>query len=168
MTEPVRLLFVCLGNICRSPTVEGVFRSHAEKAGWGSLFEIDSAGTTGSHAGEPPDQRAQRHARAHGYDISTLQARQIGPHDFECFDYILAMDHRVLETMQRLQKLSRQPRAELGLFLDYHPGRAGQDVPDPYYSDAAAFDAVLDLAEEGSLALLRHLLKRQGVFGCGC
>lgn len=168
MTEPVRLLFVCLGNICRSPTVEGVFRSHAEKAGWGRLFEIDSAGTSGSHAGEPPDHRAQCHARDRGYDLSTVQARQISPLDFERFDYVLAMDRMVLDTLQRLQTFSRQPRAELGLFLNYHPDRVGQDVPDPYGSDAAAFEAVLDLAEEGSHALLRHLLKKQGVFGCGC
>jgi len=168
MTEPVRLLFVCLGNICRSPTVEGVFRSHAEKAGWGSLFEVDSAGTSGSHAGELPDRRAQRHACDRGYDISALRARQTSPHDFERFDYILAMDRMVLDTLQHLQTFSRQSRAELGLFLDYHPDRAGQDVPDPYYREAAALDAVLDLAEEGSHALLRHLLKKQGVFGCGC
>lgn len=168
MTEPVRLLFVCLGNICRSPTVEGVFRSHAEKAGWGDMFQIDSAGTTGSHVGEPPDRRAQRHARERGYDISGLRARQIGPLDFERFDYVLAMDAMVLDTIQRLQRFSRQPRAELALFLDYHPERAGQDVPDPYCSDADAFETVLDLAEEGSLSLMRHLLRKQGVFGCGC
>lgn len=168
MTKPVRVLFVCLGNICRSPTVEGVFRSHAEKAGWGTMFEVDSAGTIGSHAGEPPDRRAQRHARERGYDISSLRARQLGPHDFERFDYVLAMDAMVLENMRQLKKFSRQPQAELALFLDYHEERAGQDVPDPYYSDAEAFENVLDLAEEGSLALMRHLLKKQGVFGCGC
>lgn len=168
MTEPVRLLFVCLGNICRSPTVEGIFRSQADKAGWSSMFAIDSAGTTDTHAGEPPDLRAQRHARDRGIDISTLRARHIGPDDFERFDYILAMDHTVLDSLRRLQQASGQSPAEVRLFLDYHDERAGQDVPDPYYSDAAAFDEVLDLAEEGSHALLRHLLKKQGVFGCGC
>ena len=168
MTEPVRILFVCLGNICRSPTVEGVFRAQAEKSGWGSLFEVDSAGILGSHAGEPPDRRAQRHARERGYDISSLRARQLGPHDFERFDYVLAMDATVLDDMRRLQKFSRRPRAELALFLDYHESLVGKDVPDPYYSDAPAFENVMDLAEEGSLALMRHLLKKQGVFGCGC
>lgn len=168
MSQPVRVLFVCLGNICRSPTVEGVFRAHAEKAGWSSMFEVDSAGTVGSHAGEPPDRRAQRHARERGYDLSGLRARQLGPHDFEAFDYVLAMDKMVLESLQRLRKFSRQPRAEVGLFLDYHDAHAGQEVPDPYYSDSAAFEKVLDLAEEGCTELLRHLLKRQGVFGCGC
>lgn len=168
MTEPVRVLFVCLGNICRSPTVEGVFRAHADKAGWGNLFVVDSAGTAASHAGEPPDRRAQRHARERGYDISALRARLLGPHDFEKFDYVLAMDRMVLDNLQRLQKFSRQPRAEVGLFLDYHEDRVGQEVPDPYYGDAAGFETVLDLAEEGSLALMRHLLKKQGVFGCGC
>lgn len=168
MTEPVRVLFVCLGNICRSPTVEAVFRAHAEKSGWGTMFEVDSAGIVGSHAGEAPDHRAQRHARERGYDLSRLRARQLDPHDFERFDHVVAMDAMVLENMRALQKASRPSRAELALFLDYHDERAGEDVPDPYYSDAAAFETVLDLAEEGSLALMRHLLKKQGVFGCGC
>jgi protein-tyrosine phosphatase len=168
MSKPVRVLFVCLGNICRSPTVEGIFRAQAEKSGWGSMFEVDSAGIVGSHAGEPPDRRAQRYAHERGYDLSGLRARQIGPHDFEAFDYVLAMDKPVLESLQRLQKFSRQPRAEVALFLDYHGSLDGNEVPDPYYSDAAAFENVLDLAEEGSTALLRHLLKKQGVFGCEC
>lgn len=168
MTEPVRLLFVCLGNICRSPTVEGVFSSQADKSGWRSMFEIDSAGMAGSHVGEPPDRRAQRHARDRGYDISALRARQVGPQDFEHYDHILAMDNMVLAALQRMQKFSRQPKAELALFLDFLDGHEGLDVPDPYYSDAAVFETVLDMAEAGSLSLMRHLLKKQGVFGCGC
>ncbi len=168
MTEPVRILFVCLGNICRSPTVEGVFRAHAEKAGWGAMFEVDSAGTSDEHSGKPADHRSQEHAKERGYDISSLRARLVNTHDFERFDYILAMDSKVLTDLQQLQILSSQPKAELALFLDYVDERAGQDVPDPYYSGGAAFDHVLDLADEGSVALLRFLLKKQGVFGCSC
>ncbi|MDP2228705.1 MAG: low molecular weight protein-tyrosine-phosphatase [Moraxellaceae bacterium] len=167
-TEPTRVLFVCLGNICRSPTVEQVFRDQAEKAGWAAQFVADSAGTGGFHAGEPPDRRAIRHARERGYDISGLRARQVGPADFERFDLILAMDALVLEGLQRIQKFSRGNRAELTLFLDFLPERKGQDVPDPYQGGPEGFEHVLDLAEQGSTALLRELLKRKGMFGCGC
>lgn len=168
MTKPVRILFVCLGNICRSPTVEGVFRTRAEKTGWGAMFEVDSAGTSAAHANKPPDLRSQKHAHERGYDISSLRARQVELHDFERFDYIFAMDAMVLKDIQQLQKPGGQSKAELALFLDYHEERAGQDIPDPYYSAAPAFDHVLDLADEGSVALMRFLLKKQGVFGCGC
>ncbi len=168
MAELSRVLFVCMGNICRSPTVEGVFRQQAEKAGWGAHFHADSAGTVGSHAGEPPDRRAIRHAREAGYDIAGLRARQVSPADFARFDLVLAMDRPVLQTLERLRSFSQGGAAELALFLDFHPERAGQDVPDPYYGSDEDFAQVLRLAEEGSTALLRTLLKRKGVFGCGC
>lgn len=165
--EVVRVLFVCIGNICRSPTAEGVFRQQAERAGWSRLFHADSAGTTGFHVGEPPDSRTRKHAQARGYDLSSLRARQIVMDDFERFDLILCMEKGVLEDVRRMQSSARGG-AELALFLDYLPGHEGRDVPDPYYGKAAAFDDVLDLVEEGSHALLRELLKKQGVFGCGC
>lgn len=167
MSERIRVLFVCLGNICRSPTAEAVFRQQAEKAGWGRMFEVDSAGTSGLHAGEPPDPRTRKHAAQRGYDLSRLCARQLLVEDFQRFDLILAMAQPVLEDVRRLQPAAAA-RVETALFLDYLPGHEGQDVADPYYGGAEGFDTVLDQVEAGSTALLRHLLKRQGVFGCGC
>lgn len=165
--EVTRVLFVCIGNICRSPTAEGVFRFQAERAGWASLFQADSAGTSAYHVGEPPDRRAQAHAKERGYDISGLRARQLGPADFERFDLILCMEDGVLQTAKKMRSFAKG-KAELGLFLDYLPGYEGQDVPDPYYGDASGFDAALNLIEDGSQSLLRTLLKKKGVFGCGC
>lgn len=166
--EKTRVLFVCLGNICRSPTAEGVFRARAEKAGWGRLFECDSAGTAAYHVGEPPDRRSQRHAKERGYDISSLRARLLSPQDFERFDYILAMDQHNLKEIQALRKFARNPRAEISLFLDYHPEQQGAEVPDPYYGEAAGFETVIDLVENASDGFLKAVLKKQGLFGCGC
>lgn len=168
MEDVTRVLFVCIGNICRSPTAEAVFRQRAEKAGWGRLFEADSAGISAIHVGEPPDRRAQKHAAERGYNLAQLRARQVTHVDFERFDLILCMEQSVLDTVRQLQKFARAPRGEAALFLDYFPGREGQDVPDPYYGGADGFDTVLDMVEQGSDALLRTLLKKQGVFGCGC
>lgn len=168
MDDVTRVLFVCIGNICRSPTAEVVFRQRAEKAGWGKLFAADSAGISAIHAGEPPDRRAQKHAAERGYNLSPLRARLVSHVDFERFDLILCMEQSVLDSVRQLQKFARSSKADIALFMDYFPGREGQDVPDPYYGGADGFDAVLDLVEEGSDALLRSLLKKQGVFGCGC
>lgn len=165
--EKISVLFVCIGNICRSPTAEAVFRMQVEKAGWGSLFTVDSAGTSGFHVGEPPDRRAQKHASQRGYNLSSLRARQVGPKDFERFDLILTMEQSVLDTVNRLKAFSRG-KAETAQFLDYLPGHEGHDVPDPYYGSEDNFETVLDLVEQGSDALLRALLKKQGVLGCGC
>jgi protein-tyrosine phosphatase len=165
--KPFRVLFVCIGNICRSPTAEGVFRYQVENAGWSKLFGADSAGTTAFHVGEPPDRRAQQHAKSRGYDISGLRARQVGPADFERFDLILCMEKDVLETVKKIQAFAKGD-ADLALFLDYLPGHEGQDVPDPYYNGAESFEHALNLIEEGSHALLKTLLKRQGMVGCGC
>lgn len=167
VNDVTRVLFVCIGNICRSPSAEGVFRFQAERAGWASLLQADSAGTSAYHVGEPPDRRAQAHAKDRGYDISSLKARQLGAADFEQFDLILCMENGVLQTAKKMQSFAKG-KAELGLFLDYLPGHEGQDVPDPYYGGAHDFEAALDLIEEGSQALLRTLLKKKGVFGCGC
>lgn len=168
MPETTRILFVCVGNICRSPTAEAVFRLQAEKAGWGNMFTVESAGVIALHAGEPPDPRSQKHAVGRGYDLSALRARQIDTADFEKFDLILAMEKSVLESVRELQSLVHKSKADTGLFLDYLPDYEGQDVPDPYYGAADGFETVLDLVEAGSHALLRSLLQKQGVFGCGC
>ncbi|MEL0028917.1 MAG: low molecular weight protein-tyrosine-phosphatase, partial [Perlucidibaca sp.] len=127
------MLFVCLGNICRSPTAEAVFRQRAGQTGWGSLLQADSAGTAAWHAGKSPDARSQQHARTRGYDLSGLRARQVSLTDFSDFDHILAMDADNLAELQRLGEQARAEghpvRASLGLLLDESPDTAGQDVP---------------------------------------
>lgn len=168
MPAPRRILFVCVGNICRSPTAEAVFREQALKAGWGGMFSAASAGVTRHHVGEAPDARTRRQAALRGYRMDAMVARQLAAEDFARYDLLLAMEAPVLETMRRLQTQSSHLAAETALFLDYLPGHEGRDVPDPYYGGDDGFEAVLDLVEEGSTALLRNLLKRQGVFSCGC
>lgn len=167
MGDVTRILFVCVGNICRSPTAEAVFRHQAERAGWSGMFRVDSAGMTDFHAGEAPDPRTQRHAAARGYDLSRLRARQLQADDFQRFDLILSMSDDVHRQVRALQQAAAGT-AQSALFLDYLPGHEGRDVPDPYYGGAEGFEEVLHLVEEGSHALLRTLLKKQGVFGCGC
>ncbi|MBI1179259.1 MAG: low molecular weight phosphotyrosine protein phosphatase [Alphaproteobacteria bacterium] len=146
------VLFVCLGNICRSPTAEGVFRAMAAEAGLAGRFLVDSAGTGSWHIGKPPDPRAVAAAARRGIDISGLRARQVTRNDLRRFEHVLAMDHRNLAVLQRLAGAGdTRPR----LFLDYAPGEAGRDVPDPYLE--GGFDAVLDLIEAGSRGLLAAL-----------
>jgi protein-tyrosine phosphatase len=155
----VRILFVCLGNICRSPTVEGVARQLAAREAPHLRLEFDSAGTADYHIGEPPDQRSQQAARARGYDISSLRARQVKPDDFRRFDLLLAMDEDNLRDLRRLAPAGLAERARL--FLAYWPQAPVNAVPDPYYGDGKGFDAVLDLAEQGSRFLLQSLAESQ-------
>jgi protein-tyrosine phosphatase len=150
-----RVLFVCLGNICRSPTAEGVLRHLAAKEAPGLALDIDSAGTADYHIGAPPDPRSQRAALKRGIDISGLQARQVAADDFACFDLILAMDAENLRELRALQP--RNSRAAVQLFLEYAPDLGLRDVPDPYYRDAAAFEEVLDLTTAASRGLLAAL-----------
>ena len=150
-----RVLFVCLGNICRSPTAEGVLRHLAAKEAPGLALDIDSAGTADYHIGAPPDPRSQRAALKRGIDISGLQARQVAADDFACFDLILAMDAENLCELRALQP--RNSRAAVQLFLEYAPDLGLRDVPDPYYRDAAAFEEVLDLTTAASRGLLAAL-----------
>lgn len=147
----LRILFVCLGNICRSPTAEGVMRRMAARAGL--ALRVDSAGTGGWHAGAPPHPPSVRAARARGYDLSDQRARQVEPADFTRFDLILAMDARNLADLQRMAPPGAQAR--LGLFLDHAPGQAGRDMPDPWYT--GEYDLVLDLAEAGCAGLIAAL-----------
>jgi protein-tyrosine phosphatase len=153
-----RILFVCTGNICRSPTAEAVFRSRAEAAGLHDIAAAaDSAGTHGYHVGQAPDPRAQDHARRRGYDLTGLVARQVEDADFQRFDLVLALDRGHLRLLQRLAG-NAGDRAAIGLFLDHAEGSAaGQDVPDPYYGGAAAFDQALDLIETGVDGLIARL-----------
>ena len=152
---PHRVLMVCLGNICRSPTAEGVLRHLAAKEAPQLALEIDSAGTADYHIGAPPDPRSQRAALKRGIDISCLKARQVAADDFARFDLILAMDAENLRELQAMQP--RNSRAAVKLFLEYAPEAALRDVPDPYYRDAAAFEEVLDLTTAASRGLLAAL-----------
>ncbi|MBL8704320.1 MAG: low molecular weight phosphotyrosine protein phosphatase [Rhodospirillales bacterium] len=152
-----RVLFVCTGNICRSPTAEGVFRHVAAEAGLADRFHVDSAGTHGYHLGEPPDARAVALALKRGYDLSALRARQFTAADYADFDLLLAMDRGHLKIMRRLAPPRDAERARL--FLSYAPACGIDDVPDPYYGDERDFARTLDLIERGSRALLDALIR---------
>jgi protein-tyrosine phosphatase len=142
-----RVLFVCTGNICRSPTAEGVLRHLAKEAGID--VQVESAGTGDWHVGHPPDGRAQHHARGRGYDLSAQRARQVSAGDFERFDLIVAMDRGHLRVLQ--QQCPREHRAKLRLLV------AGRDVPDPYYGGADGFERVLDMVEGACRELLQEI-----------
>ncbi len=150
------ILFVCLGNICRSPMAEGAMRAAAETRGVDIL--IDSAGTGSWHIGDPPDSRAQAAARANGVEISGQQARQIAAADFDRFHHILAMDASVLRDLQAIAR--PQSPARLSLFLDHLPGRAGQDVADPYYGGDDGFQVTWADVSAGAEALLDLIAAR--------
>jgi protein-tyrosine phosphatase len=152
-----RVLFVCLGNICRSPTAEGVFRQLLQQEAPELQVEVDSAGTAGYHIGEPPDLRSQRAAMRRGIDIGGLRARQITPADFARFDLILAMDRSNLRELEAM--LPENSRARVQLFLAYAPDLGRLEVPDPYYGDASGFDEVLDLTAAAARGLLAALQK---------
>src|SRR5689334_22053490 len=151
------VLFVCLGNICRSPTAEGVLRALAAREFPGLGVEIDSAGTADYHVGEPPDRRTVAAARRRGYDLARLRARQVQAADFHRFDYIIAMDRANLADLE----IRRTPdsTARLSLFMDFAPSglQAGGEVPDPYYGGVEDFEQVLDLCERAARGLLQRL-----------
>jgi len=153
--QRTRILFVCMGNICRSPTAEGVARELARRRGLEEHFEFDSAGTHGYHVGHPPDRRAQAAAAKRGYDLSKLRARQVNEFDFVRFDRILAMDRDNLTLLE--QACPVEHHGKLGLFLEYASRREIDEVPDPYYGGPEGFEIVLDLVEETVAGLLeRH------------
>ncbi len=152
----VKVLFVCLGNICRSPTAHGTFRKLVQDQNLGREISIDSAGTAPYHVGKAPDSRAQATARERGIDISDLRARQIKSSDFHEFDYILAMDRDNLEDLMSIRP--SDSRANVALFLSYANDMRFEEVPDPYYGGQAGFDLVFDLASDASEALLKEVL----------
>jgi protein-tyrosine phosphatase len=154
----MKVLFVCYGNICRSPTAHGVFEAFVQKAGLDSKVLVDSAGTSGYHEGDPPDERSQLHARKRGFDLSRLRSKPITPEMLAGSDYVLAMDRANIEAIQRV--CPPEHRRKVQLFLDYAPEQSTREVPDPYYGGTAGFERVLDLVEEASRGLLTHVEQR--------
>jgi protein-tyrosine phosphatase len=154
----LRILFVCLGNICRSPTAEGVLRTLAAREAPELPLEVDSAGTADFHVGEPPDPRTQAAGLRRGYDLAALRARMIEPADFGHFDLILAMDEENLRVLRRRAPAHFQER--LRLLLEFAPDADSHDVPDPYYGGPNGFEEVLDLVEAAARGLLKHLRQR--------
>ena len=150
-----RVLFVCLGNICRSPTAHGVFQALVDNSSLESCIGVDSCGTGDWHVGAPADQRATAEAARRGYDLSTLRARQVCADDFTQFDYILAMDHMNLQELKSM--CPADYRGHLGLFLTFASGVDLEEVPDPYYGGADGFSHVLDLVEAAGEGLLQEI-----------
>ena len=157
----MKILFVCLGNICRSPTAEAVFRATAARELPELALTVDSAGTAGFHVGEPPDRRTREAAARRGYDLSGLRARVVAPRDFETFDLILAMDRQNLRTLEG--RAPADARERLRLFLEFAPQSGMLEVPDPYYGGENGFEHVLDLIEQAALGLCAALRAGEAV-----
>lgn len=155
MKKNISVVFVCMGNICRSPTAEAVFRHYVEQEGLAQYIHIDSAGTHDYHIGDAPDARTQQSAKQRGYDMSMLRGRQVEAGDFKRFDYVLAMDDANLAILQRLRP--RDAQSHLGLFLEFAERHTEREVPDPYYGGADGFERVLDMVEDAAGGLLRHI-----------
>lgn len=160
-TQVTRVLFVCMGNICRSPTAEGVFRRVVDEADVAHVIEIDSAGTHAYHVGHAPDSRAQQAALRRGVDLSRLRARKVQNEDFLRFDLVLAMDHDNVADLQNAcpPEYSHKVR----LFMEFAPNYGNQQVPDPYYGGARGFEQVLDMVEIAAQGLLKHILSGRTV-----
>ncbi len=154
--EKIKILFVCMGNICRSPTAEGAFRLQLEKQGVQDLFEIDSAGTHAYHIGSQPDSRSQTSARKFGVDLSDQRGRQVHESDFYHYDYIFAMDASNLADLKSI--CPEEYQHKLSLMLDNIPKNNGKSVPDPYFE--GRFDDVFEMLNRASVFLLEKLLKK--------
>jgi len=157
--DKIKVLFICMGNICRSPTAEGVFRNLVEKAGLQELIEIDSAGTHAYHVGEPPDARAQETALKRGFDLSSQQARRAVADDFLMFDYVVAMDQDNYHALYAICPEGMEDK--IHLLMDYAPSFRTREVPDPYYGGPSGFEQVFDMVEEAAAGLLQALQQRQ-------
>lgn len=160
MRQPIRVLFVCLGNICRSPLGEGILRDKVQKLGLEGRIEVDSAGTAGYHIGEKPDKRAIAVARRFGIDISGLRGRQIEKSDLDSFDYVLAMDRANYKDIQALGVTHH--KAQLDLLLSFHPDEDVYDVPDPFYGGPEDFTKVFDQIETACRYFLDELDHERG------
>lgn len=156
--KQVKVLFVCMGNICRSPTAEGVFRHLVESRHLSEQIFIDSAGTHAYHIGEQPDRRSQKTALERGIDMSSQRARKVKEADFDDFDYVLAMDGANYEDLRRLA--SPAGGKKLHLFMSFAKDWAETEVPDPYYGGGKGFDLVFDMVESAAKGLLEDILKR--------
>lgn len=156
--EKVKVLFVCMGNICRSPTAEGVFAKYVQDANLENVIETDSAGTHAYHVGEAPDPRSQKTAVKRGFDLSSLKARRAVAEDFDAFDYVLAMDRDNQRGLQAICPAGSEYK--LHLFLSYAPNLEHEEVPDPYYGGPMGFERVLDMIEEASAGLLQDIQLR--------
>ena len=156
--KKVSVLFVCMGNICRSPTAEGVFRHIVRTEGLDDRISTDSAGTHAYHIGDQPDQRSQQTARNRGIDLSDLRGRKTTSSDFNEFDYVLAMDDDNLQNLERLCPVGHEEK--LSLFLDFSNEYSETQVPDPYYGGDQGFEHVFDLVESASHGLLTDIKKR--------
>lgn len=153
--QPISLLFVCLGNICRSPAADAIMRQYVNEARLDDRIKVDSCGIGPWHVGQLPDSRMRRHGARRGYKVDHI-ARQISQADFRAYTYIIGMDHENMRTLQRLSP--REARARLVCLADYLTEHPGQDtVPDPYYGDDADFELALDLIEDGCRELLRRM-----------
>jgi protein-tyrosine phosphatase len=161
MTEPVRVLFVCMGNICRSPLAEAVFRHRVSERGLDGAFRIDSAGTSGYHAGSPPDPRSTATAARRGVEL-TGRSRQLTAADLNDFDYVIAMDGDNLEAIEEIRRAAGGT-ARVGRLRDWDPERSSHDVPDPYYGGPDGFDVVQDIVERSCAALLDHVVAERGL-----
>jgi protein-tyrosine phosphatase len=159
--KKIKVLFVCMGNICRSPTAEGVFAKLIKEHDLEHCFTIDSAGTHAYHVGEPPDWRAQKAASARGVELSHLRARKVIMGDFEDFDYLLAMDDENYSTLANV--CPKQYKDKIQYFLDYAPHLQTREVPDPYFGGKYEFDRVLDMVEDAALGFLTALGKIKNI-----
>lgn len=154
-TAKVSVLFVCMGNICRSPTAEGVFRQHVADAGLDENVHADSAGTHAYHTGNRPDHRASEAAERRGYSLAGLRARRVNPMDFEIFDFIVAMDEENLFNLREMA--DDEHHNKIRLFLEFSESAGLREIPDPYYGGSSGFEKVLDLVEDASQALLNSV-----------
>lgn len=153
--EKVSVLFVCMGNICRSPTAEGVFRDVVKQKNMLNVISIDSAGTHAYHIGESPDSRSQSTAKSRGVDLSSQRARKVDSNDFEQFDYVMAMDNSNFENLKHLA--TDEELSKLHLFMSFANGWDNSEVPDPYYGGGNGFERVFDMVQSASEGLLEHI-----------
>ena len=159
--EKVKILFVCMGNICRSPTAQGVFAKLVADTNLSGTVLVDSAGTHAYHVGEAPDSRASAAAQRRGVDLTGQKARRVEEADFEVFDYVLAMDRSNYEDLASL--CLPEHRSKLYLFAEFAPDLGTQDIPDPYYGGATGFERVLDLIEAAASGLLASIRRQHGI-----
>ena len=157
----IKVLFVCLGNICRSPTAEGVFKNLVQQSKLGDRIQVDSAGTHAYHVGEAPDGRAQEAARNRGIELGKLKGRQAITQDMTEFDYVLAMDHENVENLLGICPAGYESR--INLFLSYAADLEIEEVPDPYFGGNSGFDHVLDMIEEASMGLLNEIRSKHNI-----